>query len=692
MDHYDNFDDPPELPEPEPANTIEAVEEFNQAINLHMNALEQEIRAVEGIQQHQWAKQLQAARPQDTVHEHIIGIIGATGVGKSALMTAILDHEDLLPTSCVQACTAAIVEVAYNRSALHEYRATIEFISQESWNDEICRFFRLISDSMDDLKDDKSEATIALAKLSAVYPELNRDSLPTFTKNDFLNRPVIKVLGTNKNIDATNAVEMTEKLRRYVETQEKSESSADFDGRFSANALYGMEYWPLVQKVRIFVKAPALRTGVVLADLPGVEDVNSARSSIAIDYLPKCASIWVVSPIKRAIDDRIARNLGNDSLKRQLRRDGILHRVVFICSMTDGLDPSEIKRKVKSNIKFRAQLHQIETEKQTLTNKTKEAENNVVNLRKILEKTASEMQHLNSEHDAYANLLQIAQTGQVVYPPILQKLKRRNMTKEAPSRKRPNLDASLVLYDSLRYGSGGDRIDSDDSEPSDTHEDQYSSTINFNQDFTRPAMTPKGIQFEIDGCREKLQKLHAEQQDQKRNVHEEKKRLKHLGKSISSLADREWGACYAARNEYVSKHLKSEFRRGIQELERAEMEADDHFDPNQEAGNAIEEQIDVPVYFTSSIGFQEVRSRSPVKPASSKFTNIHQTGIPDLIRDCIETGEKETKTRYAKTANLIEQFMACLRHWMSGGEGVGAPLVPASLTVQRATVQLSKVC
>jgi len=62
----------------------------------------------------------------------VIGIVGPTGAGKSSAINALLDRERIVPTSCIQACTAVIIEILYN----HEpelYRAEIEFINAEDW-------------------------------------------------------------------------------------------------------------------------------------------------------------------------------------------------------------------------------------------------------------------------------------------------------------------------------------------------------------------------------------------------------------------------------------------------------------------------------------------------------------------------------------------------------------------------------
>lgn len=86
-------------------------------------------------------------------------------------------------------------------------------------------------------------------------------------------------------------------------------------------------YWPLIRQVTIRTRAAALSTGAILVDLPGkyllegkfgmahdkmvkgVADTNVARNQIAKNYLQKSHRIWILAPITRAVDDKIAKGL-----------------------------------------------------------------------------------------------------------------------------------------------------------------------------------------------------------------------------------------------------------------------------------------------------------------------------------------------------------------------------------------------
>ena len=56
-----------------------------------------------------------------------------------------------------------------------------------------------------------------------------------------------------------------------------------------------------------------------------------------------CNQIWVVAPIKRAVDDSIAKEL-RELFKWRILMDGQYGNVLFICTKTDDCEATEIMR------------------------------------------------------------------------------------------------------------------------------------------------------------------------------------------------------------------------------------------------------------------------------------------------------------------------------------------------------------
>ena len=63
--------------------------------------------------------------------------------------------------------------------------------------------------------------------------------------------------------------------------------------------------------LQVIMRGPweVLSSGATLVDLPGVRDSNAARANVAATILKNGSNIWIVAPIKRALDDGTAKEL-----------------------------------------------------------------------------------------------------------------------------------------------------------------------------------------------------------------------------------------------------------------------------------------------------------------------------------------------------------------------------------------------
>ena len=82
--------------------------------------------------------EVQNASTADTAGGMVV-VLGNTGAGKSTLLNALLGESAVLPTNCMRACTATVVEVAFQERATEDavYAADIFITDETQWRREL---------------------------------------------------------------------------------------------------------------------------------------------------------------------------------------------------------------------------------------------------------------------------------------------------------------------------------------------------------------------------------------------------------------------------------------------------------------------------------------------------------------------------------------------------------------------------
>lgn len=373
----------------------------------------------------------------------VIAVAGGTGAGKSSLINAVLGEEKLLPTNGMRACTAVITEVSWNDvdDSQQAYRAEVEFVSPEEWGAELQLMYDELLDDNGQLilswRDKATEAGVAYDKVQAVYPELTQDMVLKSKPQDLVQNPAIAAcLGTTRKFAYSNAQALYSNLTKVIDSKEK----------VSAKEKKIMALWPIIRVVKIFVRAEALSTGVVLVDLPGTADSNAARSAVANKYMAECTSVWVVARITRAVDDKEAKNLLGRSSRIQMKLDGAYSHLTFVATQTDGIDVQETIDAVDSD----GQIQATYAREQQLSNMIEEEKHRSRGLDKQLDDLSDEYDALQSEIKTWRDLQKKQKKGQQVYAPTAPP-KRSNPTKRRRGARRPIVD------DNSDSDSGSDR-------------------------------------------------------------------------------------------------------------------------------------------------------------------------------------------------------------------------------------------
>ncbi|KAL1839183.1 hypothetical protein VTJ49DRAFT_1802 [Mycothermus thermophilus] len=522
----------------------------------------------------QWVRRCKELLKKADTRRTVIGVTGSTGSGKSSIINALLDEENLLPTNCMRACTAVSVEVAYNDSNLKEerYRAEVEFISFEEMANEL----RIL------LSDVRSESDG-----EARVPRLASDTPAGIA------------------YAKSSRKELSDELRKYIDSDLKHQNTAKTSGT--------MKYWPLVKVVRIFVKAEILKDRVVIVDLPGVQDSNAARSAVASNYVDHCSGHWVVSPITRAVNDKVAYDLMGKAFRRQLQLVGMYSNVTIVCSKTDDFCTKEILEDSSAESEPRRiwdQVQRLEEEERELCDETSRMERRSKNLRKTVKQLRTDIKKLQEE------------TGSS-----------KAMVSTPGSLKRASFESPQRMSKRLR-------VQRDDSGTfiKQESEDEFRSEVEAGERLAE------------------LQEKKASLSSEFRRISEEQKdvaeRLKTCQAKINELAPVFKQACVRYRNEWVRPTVQRDFAEGLKDLDQdPEAEQDDgKCDYTAIANN-------LPVFCVSSRAYHK-RSSRYMRDAVEGFISLEDTGIPALKDHVKRVGES---SRLAACLQFLEDLHMLLQ-------------------------------
>ncbi|KAF5543358.1 hypothetical protein FNAPI_9680 [Fusarium napiforme] len=93
--------------------------------------------------------------------------------------------------------------------------------------------------------------------------------------------------------------------------------------------------WPYIRSIKVFLNAHILSRGLILVDLPGLRDLNSARRIITERYLLECNEIFAICNIGRAATDEGVHQVFDLADRARLSNVGI------VCTRSDDIDPEE---------------------------------------------------------------------------------------------------------------------------------------------------------------------------------------------------------------------------------------------------------------------------------------------------------------------------------------------------------------
>ncbi|TQN70302.1 Nuclear GTPase SLIP-GC, partial [Colletotrichum shisoi] len=570
------------------------------------------------------------ARPTQTR----IGVVGVTGAGKSSLVNSLVGEEKLLPTSCSRACTAWVTEVSYNYvdDPAASYRAEIEFMTAEAWLGEVESLLRDIKDDISpgssDHLDGNSDAGMAFSRLTAVYPGLTLEALLSSEKsalND--NAETQMVLGRTINLNDVSSKGLLDQMQAYMGKNSKEDVAK------------GMTPWPLIKAVRVFTKAPALSTGAVIVDLPGLHDSNAARAAVSTNYMKDCSGIWVVAPIIRAVDDKSAKELMGESFRRGMVFDGTWSAISFVASKTDDINVEEAAGELGCATDVDQDFARINT----LTTEITALKTELVVLKNQNAKDRDSLDDLRDEVDEWEAAMGDSPGGESIHIHAA--------TANLGKRKRADGDV------------GG-------MSPS-----------------TETGMAP----YERDQVDQHLQDLKARAQDLRKRVktdletikeHEQTLELKRQAKT--SLLEGIKKSCITKRNQVSCQRIKQDFADGIREVDEATApdQNDVFYIPDKPPRDYEKIKAGLPVFCISSRAYQKLNGKMQnVDFDTGAYGNSDDTGIPDLQAHAQKLTESHRNARCREILVRLQTLLSSIACWITGLDIKRAGLDSSSIKI-----------
>ncbi|KAF2757867.1 hypothetical protein EJ05DRAFT_368999 [Pseudovirgaria hyperparasitica] len=636
-----------------------------------------------------WTTSITNLQEQAVRTRTVVGVVGNTGAGKSSVINAMLDEERLVPTNCMRACTAVVTELSWNDDddENKKYRAAIEFIKPEDWERELKVLFNDLLDQNGQVSRDcanpDSDAGVAYAKIKAVYPQMTKEDIARSSVAKLMKFPIVaEVLGTTIKIEKAEPEGFYRKLQTYVDSKEKiikKDKGTGTGKDKEKKEPRKTEYWPLIKVVRIFVRSPALATGAVIVDLPGVQDSNAARAAVAAGYMKQCTGLWIVAPITRAVDDKSAKNLLGDTFKRQLKYDGTYSAVTFICSKTDDISITE----ATDSLGLEDRMSELFSQEDSIEQTIKELEKRLVALKdekEVFSEMFDDQDELLAVWERLSNKLG---DGEKVFRP-LQKKRKSNLATDKPRKRRASSDDDFLAdTDSDRSNLSGS-----DSEKEDETEDQEEE---------RQPLTEEDIATEINQIRvfkKKARSSKAELEDKIRQVRKEITAAKFEHNEVQAKMNT---ICISGRNDYSRRAIQFDFAAGVEELdqENAIEEDEENFNPDDEKRDYEQVARDLPVFCVSSRAYQKLSGRLKKDSAVPGFTTLDQTEIPALQAHCKKLTEAGRSSSCRRFLNNLNQLLTSISLWASD-DGSGATLtdqqkVREVLFLKKKLAELEKV-
>ncbi|OAP58566.1 hypothetical protein AYL99_07656 [Fonsecaea erecta] len=270
-----------------------------------------------------------------------VGLVGDQGVGKSSVLNSLLDFKSFARSgNNGSACTCVATEYHYHEHA--DFAIEVEYFTLDELQDQLTELLQAyrhyhLPESNEKQSDLEEKAKVAEDTFRAAFR-----SHRTYNEEFLLDNPEATVLQTlltwarNSGLPLRDTPGAGPEIEFFNEAEQCSDRLVEITSE--PNSSNEASAWPFIRKIKVYLNAYILSKGLILVDLPGLRDLNSAWLRITERYLLECDEIFAICPIGRATTDASVREVF------ELARQASLSRVGIICTKSEEIQADEAQR------------------------------------------------------------------------------------------------------------------------------------------------------------------------------------------------------------------------------------------------------------------------------------------------------------------------------------------------------------
>lgn len=256
-----------------------------------------------------------------------VALLGDTNAGKSTLVNAVLGQR-LLPSSSSGPGTAVVTTLRHRPGPT----ITVEILFATGAN--LRRACQALLDQLAAVGDQPDDIDLDIVDfVDASKRRLGRVFGDTL--HDYLATGRVSVLH-----EAPEAAAIVAEGRRVVDSTSPDDVHRTLLAHADASAAIGY----LVERVDITGDFPALRTGVTLLDLPGLNDPDARRTAATRQAIADADVVWVVYPLDTGLGTSTIRAVQSTLTAHQLLLDRRATRLRFVCTKNEEVADDTARR------------------------------------------------------------------------------------------------------------------------------------------------------------------------------------------------------------------------------------------------------------------------------------------------------------------------------------------------------------